>query len=291
MIGKLLKGKIKNKGVHGKNIIAKLNKYSKLSAKQKKLMPLIVKKYNEWSKANNALVGYRKTDIEKRVSSVSKYKKFVEQVDFKAQSKFHSSVLEEFVYYLFKDLIKDMNEKIRKNETYHEIKIGGTKAYCNIYFCPKNIKDFLINPSIKSNVKDQDFTIYREVLLEADGKKETRVNINVPVVSIEAKTYIDKTMLEGSIATAEKIKNGNPYCLFIVIAETYDVSLEVDPAYSRIDKIYILRKQKSPGKKDSKKLNPINSKVTVNVFNKVKNHLEKNWSNVKQKLEKDGEII
>jgi len=43
-------------------------------------------------------------------------------------------------------------------------------------------------------------------------------------------------MLDGSIVTAEKIKNDNPYCLFLVVTECYDVSLDVDPAYSRINR-------------------------------------------------------
>ena len=104
--------------------------------------------------------------------------------------------------------------------------------------------------------------------------------MNVPVVSIECKTYIDKTMLEGSIATAEKIKSGNPYCLFLVVTEWYDVSYEVDPAYSRIDQIYVLRKQKRKANKN----NPINYTV-------VNDLLERDWSNIEQKLTETGKIL
>jgi len=38
--------------------------------------------------------------------------------------------------------------------------------------------------------------------------------IYVPIVSIECKTYLDKTMYEGSISTAEKIKKGIPTVFF-----------------------------------------------------------------------------
>ena len=78
-------------------------------------------------------------------------------------------------------------------------------------------------------MKDQDFAIYREFDLKINDKIH---NIRIPIVAIENKTYIDKTMLEGIIATAEKVKNGNPYSRFVVVSENYDVDLSVDPSYS-----------------------------------------------------------
>ena len=137
---------------------------------------------------------------------------------------------------------------------------------------------------MKINVKDQDFAIYRTILIKADGEQKL---INVPVVSIECKTYIDKTMLEGSIATAEKRKNGNPYCLFLVVTEWYDVSYEVDPAYSRIDQIYVLRKEK----RRSNKKKPIDFVVVKDLFRFVKYHLERDWSSIEQKLTEEGKIL
>jgi hypothetical protein len=46
-------------------------------------------------------------------------------------------------------------------------------------------------------------------------------------------------MYEGFVSTAEKIKRGNPYCIFLIVTETYQVSLDVDPKYSLIDQIYV----------------------------------------------------
>ena len=96
-------------------------------------------------------------------------------------------------------------------------------------------------PNVEINVKDQDFAIYRKVELSIDGKGK---EIKVPIVAVENKTYLDKTMLEGVIATAEKLKSWNPYTRFVVVSENYDVDLKVDPVYSRIDQIYVLRKSK-----------------------------------------------
>ncbi len=115
---------------------------------------------------------------------------------FSSQSKFESTVLEESIFRMFFNLTDDI------------IKIGGTKAYSNIYFAPNDFNNFKNETIFKFNTKDQDFAIYKEVEINIDNKKE---KASIPIVAIECKTYLDKTMLEGSIATAEKIKNGNPY--------------------------------------------------------------------------------
>ncbi len=58
------------------------------------------------------MIGYTNDIIEKRVKWLNNYKIAIKDIDYTAQSKFHSSVLEEFLYYLFRDLIKDiLNEK------------------------------------------------------------------------------------------------------------------------------------------------------------------------------------
>jgi len=111
--------------------------------------------------------------------------------------------------------------------------------------------------------------------------------INVPVVSVECKTYIDKTMLEGSIATAEKIKMGNPHCLFLVVTEWYEVSYEVDPKYSRIDQIYVLRREK----RRVATRHPIYSEVVIDLFDTVHAHLERDWSRIEEKMTREGKIL
>ena len=248
---------------------------------------MVIEEYKKWKKINEELVGYSDDILKRRVKQLNDYKEKVENVGFSAQSKFHSSVIEEFLYYLFRDLLNELNKKAKKDndgKSKQKILLGGIRAYSNLYFAPENLIDFIKTPNMKINVKDQDFAIYRTILIKADGEQKL---INVPVVSIECKTYIDKTMLEGSIATAEKIKNGNPYCLFLVVTEWYDVSYEVDPAYSRIDQIYVLRKEK----RRSNKKKPIDFAVVKDLFEFVKYHLERDWSSIEQKLTKEGKIL
>jgi len=285
---KWFKENLNKSQIHGKNILAKLQRLSGLSPIQKKQLPKVIKKYKEWKNNNERLMEYSANAIKQRVKWLNEYKNEIEGVDFSAQSKFHPSVIEEFLYYLFKDLLGELNQKAQKvRENDKEIKkmlLGGIRAYSNLYFAPENLVDFIKTPNMKINVKDQDFAIYRSILIRADREQKL---INVPAASIECKTYIDKTMLEGSIATAEKIKNGNPYCLFLVVTETYDVSFEADPAYSRIDQIYVLKKQKRRANKN----NPIYFDVVNDLFEFVRDHLERDWSNIEQKLNKEGKIL
>lgn len=271
--------------VHGRNILAKLQTSSILSTTQKKQLQKVIEKYKEWNNNNEMLTEYSDDAINQRVKLLNDYKNEIKNVDFSAQSKFHSTVLEEFLYYLFKDYLQKLNKDAQNNsEEIKKIQLGGIRAYSNLYFAPENLTDFIKTPNMKINEKDQDFAIYRKILIKADGEQKL---INVPVVSVECKTYIDKTMLEGSIATAEKIKNGNPYCLFLVVTECYDVSLDVDPAYSRINQIYVLRKEK----RKSKNSKPMDFEVVKDLFKFVRNHLERDWSNIEQKLIKEGKIL
>lgn len=73
-------------------------------------------------------------------------------------------------------------------------------------------------------------------------------------------------MLEGVIATAEKLKSGNPYTRFVVVSENYDVDLKVDPVYSRIDQIYVLRKSKR-----KEYFSPIDADVVIRFSKKPNN--------------------
>lgn len=273
-----LQQSLKPAQVHGRNILTKLRQrenWDRLSG--------VIRAYQDWVRENE-VYGYTPEVIRARVDALNQYKLAVEGVPFSAQSKFHPSVLEEFLYYLFRDLLQEMNQEARAAEATQAMDIGGIRAYSNLYFAPENFRAFLRSPSMRVNEKDQDFAIYRRVLVQADSERRT---LYVPVVSVECKTYIDKTMLEGSIATAEKIKMGNPYCLFIVVTEWYDVSYEVDPKYSRIDQIYVLRQ----AKRRAENPNPIQYQVVLDLFGLVREHLQRDWSRIEEKVTREGKVL
>lgn len=270
--------------IHGDNLEHKIQ--HEKNPRNKKLLDEIRGEYIKWKEANRDIRGAGKEEIKRKVELLNRYKTFIDQPKFKkeggnqygftSQSQLHSSVLEEFMYYLFKDIGK-LTDK--------HICWGRTQAYTNLYFAAPSMDAFEESPNIVINVKNQDFSISKEVVLRArvsnnENWRDSR--IYVPIVSVECKTYLDKTMYEGSVSTAEKIKRGNPYCIFFIVTETYEVSMDVDPKCSSIDQIYVLRK--------SCKSNPIYEDVVYDLFKFVEAHVSSDWYNVRKRIEK-GKMI
>lgn len=270
--------------IHGDNLEHKIR--IEISNKNKRLLREIKNKYLQWKQENIKLTRTSDEDIKSKVKLLNEYKAFINQPRFKkesgnrygftSQSQLHSTVLEEFMFYLFKDIKKLANKHINW---------GRTKAYTNLYFAPSSIDSLEQSSNIVINVKDQDFSISKEIILKSrvvNNENWQETVICVPIVSIECKTYLDKTMYEGSVSTAEKIKRGNPYCVFIIVTETYEVSLDVDPKYSLIDQIYVLRKDDGE--------NPIYDDVVSDLFKFVESHINSDWYNIKNKI-KRGKMI
>ncbi|MBQ6472427.1 MAG: Bpu10I family restriction endonuclease [Victivallales bacterium] len=266
--------------VHASNILARIKKKDKLD-----ILEQIVPSYLVYYKANQE-IGFDSPVVTRRVEALNAYYGVLRNLGlegskvYSAQTKFRPSVLEEFMALVFRDFLELKQQEIPASK----LSIGSVKAYSNLYFFGKDFTSFARSPELGINVKDQDFAIYRKVALTLDENKP--VSANLPVVAVECKTFIDKTMLEGSVATAEKLKAGNPYTFFGIVAETYDVSMEVNPAYSRIDQIYILRKTSRRGAQRE-----IDSSVVLNLIADVKRHLEIPWSNIEKKLESSGMLI
>ena len=265
---------------HASNILKKYEVGEKLDK-----LTLISDQYIKYLEGNIQLVGYTDAIIKKRVKLLNAYYNFIHfnQFDnlFTSQGKFRPTILEEFLYLLFKDYVTDYQTKFNAEEY---LESGSVKAYSNLFIKASSFEQFVKDPDISVNEKDQDFAIFRKIDLLVNGDKT--INLQVPAVAIEAKTFIDKTMLDGIIAAAEKVKSGNPHSLFVSVTETYDVSFNVDPAYSRIDEIYVLRKttRKAPWA-------DIAEDAVLELFNDIKTHLERPWSNVQEKMTKKGRII
>jgi hypothetical protein len=271
---------------HASNIVAKY-KSKKNNEAQLLALPKLTNEYYKFLSENNKLIGYSREIISKRTALLNNYYDFINVNDydniFTSQGKFRPTILEEFMYILFKDLINEVKSKIEND---NNLKVGSSRAYTNLFFSGSNFYEFVNSPQIGINDKDQDFAIYRPIKITI-GDSNT-INTNLPVVAIENKTYIDKTMLEGSIATAEKVKSGNPYSLFFIVTENYDVDLKVDPIYSKIDQIYVLRKSKRAKSQPNK---PIYEDVLIDLVSDVQKHLTRNWNDVSAKLSNTGKIL
>lgn len=268
--------------IHDDNIANKLR--SETGAVNNTYLKEINKRYQEWRKALDSIKGDSDAAITKKVKLLNEYKDFIDQPKFRKekgnlngftpQSKLHSTVIEEFMYHLLKG-IPALKDK--------ELVFGPTKAYSNLYFAPTDLNTFEKKSGIVINTKDQDFAISKKITIttEASGSGESeKKEVSVPVVSIECKTFLDKTMYEGSVATAEKIKRGNPYSLFLIVTETYEVSPDVDPKYSQIDQIYVLRKSS----RRNLRL-PVQADIVIALYRRVAAHLCADWRNVEKRIE------
>ena len=268
---------------HASNIITKSN--GTLSAREKEALALLIPKYASYLKKILSLSKYDKESIGKKVGYLNEYYNFMHNnkldTAFSAQGKFRPTILEEFLFLLFKDYVDVVKER---EDDDNVLDSGAVKAYSNLYFKAKNFRDFIKSPEIGVNEKDQDYAIFRT--FDISINKADPLQIRIPALAIEAKTYIDKTMLDSIIATAEKIKSGNPHTRFIAVAERYDVSFAVDPAYSRIDQIYILRKTM----RKSEWID-IDKDVVWRLFDETIKHLERPWSDIEARIKDDGVII
>jgi hypothetical protein len=278
--------------VHGSNILAKIKNLKSHETDKMNLLNLIVPQYCDFLKImkQNQYYNYylfpilqekiaKEKLLRRKINKFIEYKEFVKQKNkknnkpiFSSQSKFESTIIEEFLYHLFREYEKD------------NIKVGSVKAYSSLYFSARNYENFKNNINIKINEKDQDFAIYRTIKLELknDERVLSTLDISIPIVAIECKTYLDKTMLEGSVATAEKIKIGNPHCKFFIVTEAYDVNYKVDVSTSRIDNIFVLRKGKSNDN------NLIDSRVIIKLYNIIANYLKQEWENIEYNIKNYG---
>jgi hypothetical protein len=172
------------------------------------------------------------------------------------------------------------------------IYVGQAKAYTDLSFVPKDFADFVKNPGVYVNKKNQDFTISKIVrCIFETNKKQEKVDLIVPAVAIECKTFIPSTMLGQSAFEAQRLKQGNPFALYIIVAEQNALSEDVNLKNSPIDEIFILRKQKRNSAKNrviDKK--PIYSEVVKELYEFVKYHLASDWFNPSKATER-GRLI
>lgn len=276
-----------NRLSHASNILVKENDRinGRLKRDQSDGLEEIVAQYVKYIGVMFQNKGFTEDIIRKRVELLNEYYNFIHfngyDNVFTSQGKFRSTILEEFMYILFADYVEHLKNVHRDvNDVIH---CGSAKAYTNLYFSAPRFRDFVASPSIEINVKDQDFAIYRDIRIVVEGEEKLA---KLPVAAIENKTYLDKTMLDSVIATAEKVKQGFPYARFVVVAENYDVSLDVDPVYSRIDQIYVLRKCKR-----KEQWQDIDADIVVRMFNETKKHIERPWSDIASKMRNEGVIL
>jgi hypothetical protein len=321
--------------VHGDNLLAKEGHRTKYRDEESRRFLLEIRPmYDEWKRANTALVGPRLalsgddvTTLGERVRLLEEYKDFLDQQHyaekFDSRSNLHSSVLEEFLYFLFRDLVADFGDKAL---------IGKSHAFKDMFFVPPGYRGMLERPHAVIEKKDHDFVIGINVevafqtrvptagpavrgrakpapepslqegevtVVDTDpvhdedsstevaqdvvllrGEQEIHT-LDVPAVAIECKTYLDKTMLEGSSRAAEDLKGRVPTSLYIVVMEWIKLSDAINPEKFKVDQIYVLRQDKNVDREfryaETYVKKPISLKVVRHLFQTVRNHLASDW--------------
>ena len=276
--------------VHGDNLKEKENHKTKyMDDISKAYLNEIRAKYDIWKKGNEDLKGPTSTvsleeDIEilkKRTALFSEYKEFVDQQKyaelFDSRSNLHSSILEEFVYFLFKDMVFEFSPNAL---------LGKAHAFKDIFFSAPNFKEMVTKPHTRIEKKDHDFVIGINIhsKMHCAGNDVEEVDIfQIPAVAIECKTYLDKTMLEGSSTAAEQLRHKNPNAIYIVLSEWLKLSESINLSKYRVNQIYVLRKQKNTDREfryaDDYVKNPIYDDVVFHLFQTVRDHLTMDWEN------------
>ena len=282
--------------IHGDNLKQKENHSTKYTDDVSKgYLVDIRKKYDEWKKANDILHGpcIEKKDkdsktIEKRVKLFNEYKDFVDQQhyaeNFDSRSNLHSSILEEFIFYLFSDLVYEFSDTAL---------IGKARAFKDIFFQAKNYKEMVNKPCVQIEIKDHDFVIgvniKADMTCKGSSDKQTEI-LQVPAIAIECKTYLDKTMLEGSSTAGAQLLSKNPNAIYVVVAEWLKLTDKVNLKKYCVDQIFVLRKQKNTDREfrydEVYKKNPIYADVVEALFEMVREHLTNTWvGTIQNKLE------
>jgi len=273
--------------VHGNNLEQKETHKTKYRDDTSRLyLKEIREKYDLWKQQNLDLKGPLPSPtngdteiLQKRVQFLNEYKDFLDQQHyaekFDSRSNLHSSVLEEFLYYLFKDVVHDISK---------DALIGKCHAFKDIFFRPSNFTT-MVN-KVESNIekKDHDFAIGVSVLssLSCRGTQDSENDEwDIPAVAIECKTYLDKTMLQDASTAADQLKQKNPNAMYIVCAEWLKLTDSVNLKKYKIDQIYVLRKQKNTDREfryaENYIKNPIYSDVVEHLYNTVRTYITSDW--------------
>jgi hypothetical protein len=273
--------------IHGNNLRQKENHPMKYQDEEsRRYLGEIRARYNQWKSANETLVGpvaeVTENDtaiIAKRVRLLNEYKDFLDQQHyaekFDSRSNLHSSVLEEFMYYLFRDIVHGISETAM---------IGKSHSFKDVFFRAPSYKEMVKKPHALIEIKDHDFAIGARVkaTMKCDGSEILEEhNWDIPAVAIECKTYLDKTMLQDVSTAADQLKQKNPNAMYIVVAEWLKLTESINLKKYKIDQIYVLRKQKNTDREfrygvDYQK-NPVYADVVEHFFNFVRQFLTADW--------------
>jgi len=255
-----------NGDVHASNIVGKDSEnYSGIKGQS---LQKHMSKYMEYRyKLKNS------KNILERTKALNEFKTFafdnnrdsLKKQIFSAQSKFIPTIMEEFLKLLIEPIADQYNYNCRSSHAYSQMSIQSIPGG---------------QPIVEISAKDQDIAVYESITLTINEKVQ---KVDIPILSIECKTYLDKTMLEGAASTATRLKQGVTNTKFLVVTETYAVSSKVKKPRD-IDKIFVTKKTMHT--KEDHTVSHCH-KVIQMIYNYVNDHIGTSTKSTKEIIE-DG---
>lgn len=268
---------IKEKHIHG-NV---LNEYAQkqTSGRLKTQFDNIIAAYEKYRNSIDSVLSLSNNEIKDIVGFLNAYRKTAipvfDSVPHSGQTGLGSTIMEEFFYLLFK-------KKIDLMKLNHEnVFIGKGNSYVSLSFTPSSFRNVFENPNANIHTKDQDFVLGANVGIQitADGDSQNTSTV-IPIVAIECKTYLERNMLDSCAATAGRLKNAMPYCVYIVASE-YMKMLDASPELTDIDEVYILCKAKNADRERRKRNHEepfeIDADLIIDLFERVERHINAVW--------------
>ena len=217
--------------IHENNILTKLNTSKEYKRVKSELEAFYLQEYMSMRgkveslsfKENNKDAFIKATKIFNDYAK--KLGDFAKEYKISSQSKFESTFLEEISVYLFKDIpeIKNGEYGIYNKNIYAGLKIDNNK-----------------NISIIG--KDVDFCIGKKARLTID--KQRGLDLILPIVAVEVKTYLDATMFGEIKSSSKAIRSASPNSKTYVlmgyknIASEHIISARQD---STVSELFVLK--------------------------------------------------
>lgn len=235
----------------------------------------VAAQYEIWRSSSLAISGRSEADIHALVDLLNAYKNAVEPIldarPNSAQEVLQPSIIEEFFEYVFCRLDEEFGFPLLRRPD---------SGFIDLAFNPKSLHELVERPSFTVKSKDHDFVIGSSInmTLTAHLSHDTQTQaLVVPAVAIECKRYLERNMLDECSGTADKLKKATPYCLYFVVAEFLKMD-NASPEMSRIDEIYVLRKQRNSARLGAGFVaNPIDAALVVDIYRQVIRHLKRVW--------------
>lgn len=244
-------------------------------ASDSSLEPLL-KSYHAWKDKSLAIENREVDDVKALTDLLNEYKGAVEAIldarPNSAQEVLQPSIIEEFFEYLFCKLDSSLKMPIPIREP--------ASGYLELVFHPKSLSSLVSTPEYTARAKDHDFVIGGKINLTIQGhfsREEKRNEVVIPAVAFECKRYLERNMLDECAGTADMVKRATPYCRYVVVAEYLKMD-EALPELTKIDQIFVLRKQKNSDRiAEDFVQKPIDGQLVWELYQETIQHLRRIW--------------